>query len=212
MTGLPLFRRRLLGVTMLSVLSGSLPALAAADPAVLAPIRDLVAGLLRIMQAGRSTPFTQRYDMLAPIIDRAFDLDVVLQDSVGLPWAHLPANQQAMLRQDFRRYTIASYVNSFDNFSGQQFVVQPDTRPVGNGQQIVMTKITPASGDSHELDYVMRHVSSGWRAVDVLADGAVSRVAVQRSDFRRLLTTGGAPALADSLRNKSAVLAGGSGE
>ena len=133
MTGLPLFRRRLLGVTMLSVLSGSLPALAAADPAVLAPIRDLVAGLLRIMQAGRSTPFTQRYDMLAPIIDRAFDLDVVLQDSVGLAWAHLPANQQAMLRQDFRRYTIASYVNSFDNFRGQQFVVQPDTRPVGNG-------------------------------------------------------------------------------
>jgi phospholipid transport system substrate-binding protein len=45
--------------------------------------------------------------------------------------------------------------------------------------------------------------------VDVLADGAISRVAVQRSDFRRLLTRGGAPALAESLRMKSADLAGG---
>jgi phospholipid transport system substrate-binding protein len=39
--------------------------------------------------------------------------------------------------------------------------------------------------------------------VDVLADGAISRVAIQRSDFRRLLSRGGAPVLAASLTNKS---------
>jgi phospholipid transport system substrate-binding protein len=56
----------------------------------------------------------------------------------------------------------------------------------------------------------MRQDSDGWRVVDVLADGAISRVAVQRSDFRRVLARGGAQALADSLRTKSASLSEGS--
>src|SRR6185437_10835063 len=144
MTGRPFFRRSLFGVAATVALARSVPSFAA-DQSVIAPIRDLVAGLLRIMKAGQSTPFDQRYATLAPIIDRAFDLGVVLQESVGLAWSNLSPDDQTMLRKDFRRYTIASYVNSFDNFTGQQFVVQPDTRAVANGQQVVMTKIIPAS-------------------------------------------------------------------
>ncbi|HUB15081.1 MAG TPA: ABC transporter substrate-binding protein [Acetobacteraceae bacterium] len=36
---------------------------------------------------------------------------------------------------------------------------------------------------------------AGWQVVDVLTDGYISRVAVQRSDFRQLLASGGPPAL-----------------
>jgi phospholipid transport system substrate-binding protein len=114
-----------------------------------------------------------------------------------------------MLRPVFRRYTIASYVNSFDRFNGQQFTVESQTRPVENGEQVVRTRITSPSGDGHELDYVMRNSGSGWRVVDVLADGLISRVAVQRSDFRRLLSRGGALALAESLNSKSLILSDG---
>ena len=151
------------------------------------------------MKAGPATPFQQRFDMLAPVLDRIFDLDAILRQSVGSSWASLSPSQQNMLRQAFRRYTIASYVNSFDHFNGQRFAVEPQTRPVGSDEQVVRTRITPRSGDSHVLDYVMRDAGNGWRVVDVLADGAVSRVAVQRSDFRRLLSRGGAAALAESL-------------
>ena len=115
----------------------------------------------------------------------------------------MPPSQQEMLRPAFRRYTIASYVNSFDNFDGQRFTIDPQARPVGTDEQVVRTWIAPLAGDGHELDYVMRNTASGWRVVDVLADGAVSRVAVQRSDFRRLLSRGGAMALTESLGNKS---------
>jgi phospholipid transport system substrate-binding protein len=173
------------------------------------PIQQLNGGLLRVMKVGPDTSFQQRFDMLAPVIDRVFDLDAVLRTSVGLVWASLPPDQQALLRPVFRRYTVASYVNNFDRFTGQRFTVQPQTRPVGNGEQIVLTRIIPPSGDSHELDYVMRNTGSGWRVVDVLADGAISRVAVQRSDFRQLLSRGGAPALVASLTNKSLELSNG---
>jgi phospholipid transport system substrate-binding protein len=59
------------------------------------------------------------------------------------------------------------------------------------------------------MDYVMRDDTGIWRAVDVLLEGSISRVAVQRSDFRRLLNRGGATALAQSLRSKSANLSDG---
>ena len=55
----------------------------------------------------------------------------------------------------------------------------------------------------------MRQDPSGWRAVDVLAEGAISRVAVQRSDFRRLLMQGGGAALLASLQRKANDLAHG---
>ena len=55
----------------------------------------------------------------------------------------------------------------------------------------------------------MRQEGSGWKAVDVLADGSISRVAVQRSDFRRLVSRGGAQALIESLNQKTNDLSGG---
>ena len=175
---------------------------------VIAPVQTLVNGLESVMKAGRGTPFQQRFAMLGPVIDRTFDLPGILRESVGPSWASLPADQQAMLVDAFRRYTVASYVNSFDNFDGQRFDIGADTRAVGN-ERVVQTKIVPKNGETHELDYVMRQLDGGWRVVDVLADGSISRVAVQRSDFRRLIARGGAPALADSLRTKSADLSDG---
>jgi phospholipid transport system substrate-binding protein len=201
-------RRGLIAATAAGLLWAAIPARAASNEAVIAPIQQLVGGLEQVMKAGMGASFSQRFAMLAPVIDRTFDLAAILRESVGAPWASLPANQQAMLAEAFRRYTVATYVNGFDSSDGTRFVVKPETRAVGN-QQVVQTKIIPKSGDSHELDYVMRDGGSGWRAVDVLADGSISRVAVQRSDFRRLLAQGGAAALVASLRSKSADLSDG---
>ena len=58
--------------------------------------------------------------------------------------------------------------------------------------------------DAHAI-----HVARRRAAVDVLADGSISRVAVQRSDFRRLLSSGGATALIESLNRKISDLSGG---
>jgi len=162
------------------------------------------------MRTGKTAPFAQRFDELAPAVESAFDLETILQVSVGPTWAMLPPDQKTMLEAAFRRYTIASYVNSFDNYTGQRFDISSQLRDLPNGEQLVNTRIVPRSGDVHVLDYVMRQDPQGWRAVDVLLDGTISRVAVQRSDFRSLLTRGGAAALAKSLQDKTADLSGGS--
>ncbi len=202
-----------LGIAVPTALMARLgPASADPNPDVIAPIQALYDALLAVMKAGPSTPFDQRFDRLAPAVDRALDMATILQVSVGLAWNELPADQREALLAAFRRYTISSYVSSFDNYSGQRFAIEPDLRSAGVNQEIVQTQIIPPSGGSYQLDYVMRQAGPEWKAVDVLVEGAISRVATQRSDFRSLLSRGGGVALLASLQRKSADLAGSAGQ
>jgi phospholipid transport system substrate-binding protein len=175
--------------------------------AAIAPIERLNAALLSGMKAGQNTPFEQRYAALAPVVDQTFDLDAVLAGSIGLRWPELPNDQKAQLMGAFRRYSVASYTASFDHFSGQSFQVSPAVRQVGNGEVIVQSKLVSGDGSVTPFNYVMRNGPSGWKAVDVLVDGSISRVAVQRSDFRSLLERGGVPQLVTALQSKVANLA-----
>ncbi len=160
------------------------------------------------MEAG-GTSFADRYRALAPVIERVFNLDAALAASVGLSWATLPEAEKAKVATAFRRYTVSSYVSNFNSYNGQSFRVLPAVRTVGNGTVVVQSLLLRADGSSVELDYVMRQFPAGWQAVDVLTDGSISRVAVQRSDFRELLRSGGVPALTAGLEHKFANLSGG---
>jgi phospholipid transport system substrate-binding protein len=200
-------RTTLLTLTALPALTGAGRAFAqAGDPS--APIQVLNNALLQIMQAGRTASFPQRFQMLAPAVDQAFDLPQILQTSVGLRWNELPQNQKAQLAGVFREYTIASYVANFDSYDGQRFQILPQRRQVGR-DTVVETELVPRSGSPTRLDYVMRQTGRGWQVIDVLADGSISRVAVQRSDWRTLLSSGNATRLIQTLQQKVASLSGG---
>lgn len=206
-------RRGLLGVALTAggLAAGWPPPRAAAanEPKAVATIERLNAALLAAMQAGPRMSFAQRFATLTPVIEQTFDLDAVLAASIGLSWATVPNDQKAQLQAAFIRYTVASYAANFDRYNGQSFRVSPAVRAVGNGEVIVQNALIAADGSATPLNYVMRNGPSGWKAVDVLADGSISRVAVQRSDFRQLLETGGVPALVAALQRKVANLSGG---
>jgi len=171
------------------------------------PLKALYAALETTMRAGQRTPFPQRFDVLAPAVDQAFDLETVLKVSVGLRWDAMAPDVRARLMQAFRRFTIATYVANFDKYDGERFQILPGARDFGT-DRIVGTEIV--SGGQHlRLDYVMRDGNGVWRAVDVLLEGTISRVAVQRSDFRKLLAAGDANALIASLQRKIADLSDG---
>lgn len=205
-----LARRHLFGLAATGLLATALPGFARAqDTGATQPIEALDAALLQAMKTGRTAPFNQRYAMLDGVVARAFDLDAVLRTSVGARWSSLSASEQDALRTAFRRYTVANYVANFDSFDGQRFQLDLATRALPSGEQVVTTRLIGANGGTTVLAYVMRQTADGWKAVDVLADGAISRVAVQRSDFRGLLSQGGGAALVASLQRKTADLSGG---
>jgi phospholipid transport system substrate-binding protein len=206
-------RRGLLGAAVLAAVLpvAALPASAQIDASPAAPIQRLNNALLLAMKAGSRTPFDQRYQALAPVIDQVFNLDAVLAASVGLSWATMTTQQKGLLEAAFRRYTVTSYVSNFDSYDGQKFEMLAATRTLANGDTVVPTQLVRPGKSPLRLDYVMRRVPAGWQAVDVLTDGAISRVAVQRSDFRSLLAAGGVPALAAGLERKTANVSGSMG-
>ena len=172
------------------------------------PVNELYAGLQGAMQMGSSgAGFQQRFARLAPVIDQAFNLDAILRTSVGLRWASLDEASRRDLASVFRTVTIASYTANFDS-TGSKFQLLPQTRPSGD-DLIVESRLLPANGDPVRLDYVVHSGPAGPQIVDVLLNGSISRVAVQRSDFRALLASGSATPLIASLRQKVADLSGG---
>jgi len=187
------------------------PAHAAAAEDASAPIRAFNTALLAIMRAGKATPFAQRFDALAPVADRAFNMEALLQGVIGPSWASQPDADKDALRREFRIFSIASWVANFDNFAGEEFSLAPAPRALPDGALVVETRFGPPGGKPTTLSYVMRQGAGPWQAVDVLAEGTISRVAVLRSDFRRVLASGGAAALVKQLREKNAALAGQAG-
>jgi phospholipid transport system substrate-binding protein len=204
-----LLKRLLIGAIMTAPLSAGAYAQVPDTAGPKSAVETLNDALLAAMKAGKRIPVAQRFAIIAPAVDQVFDLQAVLKNSVGLRWDGLPDEEKRRLLETFRRYTITSYVASFDSWSGQGFRIGAESRVLSPTQVVVRNWLVPASGSPVELSYVMQQTQAGWKAVDVLADGTISRVAVQRSDFRGLLANGGVPALVSSLERKVADLSGG---
>ena len=196
-------------VALQAALLAALPltALAQSSPpsAAIAPIEALDQALAHNESAGGS--FLARVNALAPVVDRAFNLNAILRAAVGLQFASIPPAQQQRLAQVFREFTVASYVSNFSG-TGDRFSVVPQTRQAG-ADTVVQTTITSSGGGTTRIDYVMRPGPQGYQVVDVLLDGTISRVAVERSDFRTALQSGGAEALIKQLSDKVTSLSNG---
>lgn len=205
-----MLRRSFLGFLALGLVAGAtMQVFAQGATTPMQPITALNAGLIQIMNAGKAQPFAQRMAILTPIVQQGFDLAVLLQNSVGpARWATISDAQKTELMNIFTQFTVASYVANFDSFSGEKFVIAPETRLSGK-DTVVQTRILGSGGETTRLDYVMRENAGAWHVVDVLLDGSISRVAVTRSDFRSFLSQSDASPLIASLRGKVANLAVG---
>lgn len=163
----------------------------AVDPAV-STVQDLNAGLLRTMRAGGTAP--SRAKVIAPVLDRTFDLALMTRLAVGPEWVkQSPADQQALV-DAFKRMTIAEYARNFDSFSGETFDVSPKVESRG-GDKVVRTVLKVPKGAPVSIAYRLRQSGGGWRIIDVFYMNAVSQIATRRSDFGTVLQKGGARAL-----------------
>ena len=203
-------RGRLLWLMPLAILLASvLPRLAIAADAS-APIEQLDSGLLQAMKLGQSTPFRQRYDLLAPLVLRAVDLDLILQRGVGSGWRSVPAKQQADLIAAFQRYSISTYVANFDKYAGERFELSSAGTSAA-GEPIIRVKIVPGKpgDDTHVLAYSMHQVGGAWKAFDVTADSSISAVVAQQDEIRAVFVRQGALSLLGRLQAKTLELSGG---
>ncbi len=178
--------------------ASALPALAqsadAASAAITAPVRRLNDGLLGIMKVGSAAGFQARLSRIGPVVDQTFDLPLMTRLVVGPVWTKTPAADQAAVAAAFRKMTAARYAGSFSGFSGESFVVDPKVDARGL-DRLVHTKLVRPRGAPVELDYRLRQSGGQWRIIDIYYQSSISQIATQRSDFGRILASGGAKAL-----------------
>jgi phospholipid transport system substrate-binding protein len=170
---------------------------APSDPAA-TTIANLYATLTDTMKHGHELGAEGRFQKLAPAVDAAFNIPVMVQFVVGPSWSTMsPADQQAVTAA-FRRYTIADYAHNFDSFNGERFVINPSVI-VRGADHVVQTMLYPAKGDAVTLNYRMRQVGDSWKIVDVFLQGYVSELSTRRSDYAATVASGGGAALAKKL-------------
>ncbi len=180
-----------------------------ADPAE-SQVDGFYGVLLSTMQQGQQLGLKGRYDKLAPVLSKTYDLASMAKTAVGPSWSEFAPQQQRDIVKAFTRMTIATYASRFDDFSGEQFVVaQTVDQPGGN--KIVKTRIIQSNGKTVALNYLMHKSGAEWKITDVYLDGAISELAARRSEFGSILKSGGPDGLINSLtRQGDKLLAQGS--
>ena len=186
-------------MTLIVTLLALAPARAdtASDPAS-ATVTNLYAELTDTMKHGKELGADGRAQKLAPAVDAAFNIPLMIQFAVGPTWATMSASDHDALVAAFRRYTIADYAHNFDSDSGTKFTVDPKVVVRGD-DHIVQSTLTPPKGDPVSLNYRIRQAGQSWKIVDVFLAGYVSELSTRRSDYAATIASGGAPALVKKL-------------
>ena len=197
------FLRTLMAGAASAALSSSY-ARAAAGTAV-DTIKAFYDTLLEVMKQAKTLGFKGRYDKLDPAMRRAFNLPLMTRLSVGPDWQKLSAEEQSAMTAAFSDFSISTWANRFDGYSGERFEVSPDTQS-SSGGVIVNSKLVESNGNIVELNYLMREGEGGWQIIDVFLKGTVSELATRRSEFSTVLRRDGAAALLKLIQQRAADL------
>jgi len=148
----------------------------------------------------------ERDRRFGPAIRSAFDLGTMTRLAVGPAWSSFSGSQQAAVREAFARFLIADYASQINDYSGQSFVVEPETnRETRGGGEVVKTQLIQPGGRTVQINYLVR----GGKIVDVYFNGTVSDLATRRDEFASILAGGGgADALVKALQARTARLLG----
>jgi phospholipid transport system substrate-binding protein len=158
-----------------------------------------------LRQAGQLS-VRERDQRFGPAITSAFDLATMTRLATGPAWSSFSGAQQAAVREAFARFLVADYASLVSDYSGESFVVDPQTSPESRGGgEIVRTKLIQPGGRTVQINYLVR----GGRVIDVYMNGTVSDLATRRDEFASILAGGGgADALVKTLRERTATLLG----
>ena len=188
--------------TMLALLFlGSISSSAQAESAAARRIETYYQQLMPTLRQAGQLSVRERDRRFAPAITSAFDIATMTRLAAGPAWNSFSGAQQAAVREAFARFLVADYAHQVTDYSGESFVVDPQTSAeTRGGGEIVRTKLVQPGGRTVQINYLVR----GGRVIDVYLNGTVSDLATRRDEFASILAGGGgADALVKTLRERT---------
>ena len=83
--------------------------------------------LMPTLKAAGSLSVSERDRRFGPAITSAFDIGAMARLASGPAWSSFSGAQQAAVREAFARFLVAEYANQVTDYSGESFVVDPQT-------------------------------------------------------------------------------------
>src|SRR5260370_10101539 len=161
--------------------------------------------MMATIQQGGRLSVRERDKRFSPVFAAVFDIPTMTRLAVGPAWKSFSAEQQAAVREAFARFIVADYASQIKDYSGESFVVDPQTTPESpGGGEIVKTKLLQPNGRTVNLNYLVR----GERVIDIYLNGTISDLATRRDEFASLIAAGGAEALIKRMPDRSDKLHG----
>ena len=185
-----------------ALLIGTQTTPAIAEQAASKVVGDFQQVLLEVMKEAKSQSMRERYDRLAPAIEKAFHLPIMMSMATGSYWREADERQKRALTNAFKRKNISTVAALFDDYSGQSFEVVGE-RPAPQNSRLVETRLVRPKRDPIGLDYRVLKVGEQWRIIDVIVGGGISEIAVRRSEYAALLRGGGIDRLTSVLNAKA---------
>lgn len=183
-----MFRKALIVLALLG-LAGA-PARAADVGPATAAVERFHGTLLANMKDGKPLGFDGRKQKLEPVIKDTFDLPAMARVSTGAAWTKMPEDERSKVIAAFADWTVASYAANFKEWDGEAFVTK-GAKDDGKGNIMVETALNLKSAAPVAFTYRLRAAGGAPKVVDIFLDGAVSQMAMHRSQFAAALTAGG---------------------
>ncbi|MCU0839197.1 MAG: ABC transporter substrate-binding protein [Rhodospirillales bacterium] len=191
---------RTLAVCVLSMAVAVIAAAAPAGPT--ATIDALHHALLETMKQGGKLDARARYERLSPIVGATYDFERMVAIIAGPVWGRSDGAEQQAAVEAFRRYSVANYASRFKEYTGEQFEILGE-RPGVRDLIVVETKLVRSDGPPVSINYIFEQRDGDWQVIDVLAERAISELALRRSEFAQTLKDGGLGGLTAILNVKA---------
>jgi phospholipid transport system substrate-binding protein len=186
-------------------LSGLLPLQAQTPNPAVAKIETYYQQLMPTIRQAARLSVRERDRRFTPVFAAVFDMPTMTRLAVGPAWRTFSAEQQGAVRDAFARFIVADYARQIKDYSGESFVVDPQTTPESRGGgEIVKTKLLQPGGRTVSINYLVR----SERVIDIYLNGTISDLATRRDEFASIIAAGGADGLIKKLRERTETLLG----
>ena len=125
---------------------------------------------------------------IAPLIERAVDVDGIARFCLGRFWRSATPEQQQDYARLFHRVLIGSITSRLGEFQGVRFAMTQTVQR--EGATLVGTRITRPNQEPAQVQWVVDIVGGQPKVVDVVAEGTSLRL-TQRSDYASYLSRNG---------------------
>ncbi len=168
-------------------------------------IETFNATLLSVMKKAAVLGYHGRNSKLEPVLIKTFDFPFMIEYAVGRPWKSFNEDQQKKLVNAFSRFTIATYADRFNGYSGESFrIVQTLKSP--RNTRLIKTELIKQNGKAIRLNYLLRNTGKGWQIMDIFLKGSISELATKRSEYNMTVKREGFEGLVSKINAKTAII------